>query len=88
MLEDTCSGELEPEVGSIGEILPWFDIAKPLVWEPWYPTETTSGLDVIASARSMGLHWNIWKYKNSVTISWENIWKMEIKYYSHIQMNE
>lgn len=50
ILEDPCNVEF-----ASGQGRPWFDIAKSLAWEPWYPRERTSGLDVVASQRSRGL---------------------------------
>lgn len=66
-LEDPWSGEFAPEAGSIDATELWFEIAKPLLWEPWYPREITSELVVVASQRSRGLHWTINQSINFLT---------------------
>ena len=65
-LEDPCTEEFVAEAGSTDATVPWFDIANPPAWEPWYPWERKSGFDAVVSQRSKGLQWHIWQQKQLV----------------------
>lgn len=54
-IAELCNGEFAPEAESTDPTAPWFDTAKLLGWEGWYPIGNTSWPDPFISQSSRGL---------------------------------